>query len=147
MKRLLWVIAALAVAAAPAGAALGEYEHSVALDQQHVGGHVREIARQGYHLQEIRAPHGTVIREYVSPAGRVFGIAWQSPVMPDLEQLLGSYYGQFQEIVQSGKRRHGPLIVRTDEFVVESGGHARAFHGRAYVPSLMPAGVTPEAVQ
>jgi len=31
--------------------------------------------------------------------------------------------------------------------VVENGGHARAFRGRAYIPQMVPAGVAPEDIQ
>ncbi len=67
--------------------------------------------------------------------------------MPDLEQLLGSYYGQFSKILQSQRRRHGPLIVRTDQFVLVSGGHMRDFRGRAFATKLIPAGVSAKEVQ
>jgi hypothetical protein len=147
MKILLCLAAAVLLGTAPAWAALGEYENSVTLDQQRVHGTARAIVRSGYHIQEITAPNRTTIKEYVSPQGRVFGISWDSPVMPDLEQLLGTYYPQFHEMIQSERRHHGPLVVRTDEFVVVSGGHMRAFHGRAIAPKLIPAGVTAEEVR
>lgn len=147
MKMLLCLAAAVLLGTAPAWAALGEYENSVALDQQQVHGTARELVRSGYHIQEITAPNRAVIREYVAPDGRVFGVSWASPFMPNLQQLLGTYFAQFREMIKSERRHSGPLIVRTDELVVVSGGHMRAFHGRAIASKLVPAGVTAEEVR
>lgn len=147
MRIFLCIVAAVLLGTAPAWAVLGEYENSVATDQQRVQGRTLEIARQGYHIQEITAPNQTTIKEYVSPDGMVFAVSWNSFTMPNLQQLLGSYYAQFRQSAQSGRRHRGPLIIRTDSLVLESGGHMRAFHGRAYAPKLMPAGVTAKEVQ
>ncbi len=149
MKTILGVLLILILGAAPAWAVLGEYESSVSLDQQVFGGAHREEARQGYKLHEITTPDGTVVKEFVSPAGLVFGIRWQASHMPNLQQLMGSSMTELQAAMQSKTRRHtgGPLIVRTDKLVFVSGGHMRSFHGYAYVPSLVPGNVSPEVVQ
>ena len=105
------------------------------------------MPRQGYALHQISAPDGTVVREYTSPQGTVFGVSWKGPVMPNLKQLLGSYFTTFQQASQAPHPRRGPLVVRTDQVVVESGGHMRAFRGRAYVPSLVPNNLTQAVVQ
>lgn len=138
----------LAVGAVPAWAVLGQYESSVSLDQQYMRGELRETAAEGYKFHQITAPSGAVVREYVSPEGKVFGIAWQAPVIPNLQQLLGSYFTEVQQAAQSRtKRRGGPFIVRTNDFVFASGGHMRAYHGSAYVPSLLPKNVSAEVVR
>lgn len=147
MKMLLCLAAAVLLVTAPAWAALGEYENSVALDQQQMHGTARAIFRSGYHIQEITAPNRTTIKEYVAPDGRVFGVSWSSPMMPNLEQLLGPYFAKFRQTIQSERRHRGPLIVRTDDLVVVSGGHMRAFHGRAIATKLVPAGVSAKEVQ
>ncbi len=147
MKIALGVLVGMLLGIAPAWAVLGEYESSVALDQQSMRGEVRAVVRQGYALHQIAAGNRAVVNEYVSPKGVVFGISWQGPTMPNLQQLLGSYFGDFQQAAQSRTRRRGPLVVKTDKVVIESGGHMRFFNGRAYVPSLLPANVTPEVVQ
>jgi hypothetical protein len=71
---------------------LGEYETSVSVDQQYMGGEVRVTTGQGYRLHQIISPNGAVVSEYVSPEGKVFGISWRAPFMPNMEQLLGSYF-------------------------------------------------------
>lgn len=147
MKTALAVVLGALLSTAPAWAVLGEYESSVSSDQQYLHGEVRAVVRQGYTLHQITAANRTVVKEYISPAGLVFGISWQGPSMPNLQQLLGSHFAQFQHASQSQTRRRGPLVLRTDKLVVESGGHMRFFHGRAYVPSLFPPNVPVEVVQ
>jgi Protein of unknown function (DUF2844) len=145
--KLATVSLALVLGAAPAWAVLGEPLSSVQSDHVYFRGMLVRVPRQGYELHQITAPDGTVIREYVSPEGTVFGVSWQGPVMPNLSQLLGSYLTDFQQASQSPHARRAPLVVHTDRVVIESGGHMRAFHGRAYVPNLVPNNLTQAVVQ
>jgi hypothetical protein len=148
MKIVLGVSLILALHAAPAWAVLGEYESSVSLDQQYMRGEDRVTAVQGYKLHQITSPNGAVVSEYISPQGRVFAVSWRAPFIPNLGQLLGSYISQVQQAAQAQtRRRGGPLVVRANDFVFASGGHMRAFHGSAYVPSLFPQNVSAEVVR
>ncbi len=147
MKIFLSVFVVLLLASSSGWAVLGEYENSVATDQQRMHAQLRQVSGQGYSIKQLSSVNGKVVREYVSPKGMVFGISWQSPIMPDLRQLLGSYFTQFQQAAQSRRQRGGPLVIRTKDFVLVSGGHMRAFHGVAYVPSLVPANVSAEVVR
>jgi len=147
MKIFLAVFVVLLLGSTSSWAVLGEYGNSVASDQQHMHAQLREVVRQGYSVKQLSSADGRMVREYVSPAGLVFGVSWQGPTMPDLRQLLGSYFGQLQQASQSRRQRHGPLVVQTKDFVLVSGGHMRSFRGRAYVPSLLPANVSAEVVQ
>lgn len=146
--RLLSVILILC-AASPAWAALGEYESSVDLDARALRGSDRIEPREAYRVHEITAANGLVVKEYVSPAGLVFGVSWQSSTMPNLQPLLGNSMADLQAALsaRTGRAGRGPLIVRTARLVFTSGGHMRAFHGYAYVPSLVPERVSPEAVR
>jgi hypothetical protein len=148
MRITCGVLLMLFLGTAPAWAALGEYESSVSLDQQAMRGEVRAEVRQGYRIQQITSPNGTIVREYISPQGIVFGIAWKGHFAPDMQQLLGSSYVELQQALQSRTLRRGaPLIVRTDKLVFVSGGHMRAYYGRAYVPSLVPSSLSAEVVR
>jgi hypothetical protein len=147
MKTVLAALLVLVLGSAPAWAVLGEYESSVSSDQKVMRGEVRAVALQGYSVQQITGADRAVVKEYVSPGGLVFGISWRGPTMPNLQQLLGSYFAEFQQAAQSRVPRHGPLVLRTDRLVVESGGHPRSFHGRAYVPSLLPKNIPAEVVR
>jgi hypothetical protein len=138
----------LTLGVAPAWAVLGEAESSVNLDQRLLRGQIRDEVHPAYRLHEITDAQGTVVREYVSPAGKVFGISWQGRYVPNLQQLLGSYFTHLQQYAQTQTGRHGgPLMIQKDNFVFSSGGHMRWSYGRAYVPSLLPTDVPPEVVQ
>ena len=133
----------------PARAVLGELESSVSTDQQALHGSHKEETREGYKVHQITGADGSVVKEFVSPGGLVFEISWQARQVPNLQQLLGANMAELQTALQSKPHRHGrgALIVRTDKLVFVSGGHMRSFHGYAYVPSLVPSNVSPEAVQ
>jgi hypothetical protein len=134
----------------PSGASLGGDVASIQADQAHMRGTMRTTAKESYSVQEIQGESGTVVREYVSAAGKVFGLAWQSPWGPDMRQLLGSYFDQYTQAAKAQTRpRYGrrPLIIEQPGFVVQVGGHPRAFVGKAYVPEMLPAGVKAEDIQ
>jgi hypothetical protein len=137
MRRTLPALLTLLVAA-PAWAALGEHVDSVARDTERLRGEVQESSRKGYDVHQITAAGGTLVREYVAPTGLVFGVAWEGPNMPGLEALLGSHYAAFRQAVSTSGRRRAAVVLRTEDLVVESGGHMRAFRGRAYLPGLVP---------
>jgi len=106
------------------------------------------MARDGYTIQEIDYD-STTVREYVSTAGVVFGVAWNGLVHPDLTQLLGSYADQYETALQQTPREPGRrrLGVKTNEVVVEKWGHMRNLQGRAYVPALIPPGVSVDEIK
>lgn len=138
----------VALAPAIAFAALGDNVASIQADQARMKGAIRIHTSQTYTVQEISAPSGTVVREFVAPSGDVFAIAWQGPFMPDLHQLLGSYFDQYSQAAQGRARRarRVPLSIQEPGLVVQTGGHMRAFTGRAYLPDKLPDGVTAEAI-
>lgn len=148
--KLLAAAALLLGGALPSAASLGGDVASIQADQAHLRGTVRTTAKESYSVQEIQGDSGTVVREYVSGEGRVFGVAWQGPLAPDMRQMLGGYFDQY---TQAAKARSGPrygrkpLIIEQPGFVVQVGGHPRAFMGKAYVPDMLPAGVKPEDIQ
>jgi hypothetical protein len=145
--KIVAVLFVCLLGAAPAWAVLGQPVSSVESDHAYFRGKLVQAPHEGYEVHQISAPDGTVVREYVSPEGTVFGVSWQGPVMPNLSQLLGSYASDFQQVSQSPHPHRGPLVVRNDRVVIESGGHMRAFHGRAYVPGLLPNNLTQAVVQ
>jgi Protein of unknown function (DUF2844) len=146
MKVVSMVLLSALLATAPAWAVLGERLPSVQSDLARMHGELRAKSYQGYSVQQITAPDGTVVKEYVSPYGIVFGVSWQAAAMPDLSQLLGSYFPEFQKASRSPVRRRA-FTVKSNQLVVESGGHLRSFHGRAYVPSLVPSDLSPAVIQ
>ena len=147
MKTSLILSLVLLLGALPAWAALGEYEGSVSLDQRILRAEIRDVVRTGYQLHQMITPDGAVIREYVSPEGRVFGISWHAHTLPNLQQLLGSYFPRIQQAGQARVQHRGPLIINTPDLVYFSGGRMMNFYGSAYVPSLLPKNVAAEVVR
>ncbi len=132
--------------AVPARASLGGTQASVETDRLQVGGTVRVLPSAAYTVHELQTPSGTVVREYVSPSGIVFGVAWHGPSMPDLRQVLGAYFDRYVEAAAKRKAR-GPVAIKQPGLVVQSGGHMRGFVGRAYIPEALPQGITVDAIQ
>jgi len=135
---------------AVAFAALGGDDSSVQADQAQMRASLRTTRATAFTVHELQAPDGHVVREYLSPSGTVFGLVWQGPSKPDLRQLLGAHFEEFMEAVQAAqatRRGHGPLVVNLPGMVVVSGGHMRAFSGRAYLPQSLPEGVNADAIQ
>ena len=142
---LLGALAAACVSA-PALAVLGGDAPSVEADRASMKGTTRVTPLVEYSVHEIQTPSGTVIHEYVSAAGQVFAVSWRGPGLPDLSQMLGSYYTEFAQAASQPHYNHHHLSVRTPNVVVESGGHARVFVGRAWAPALLPQNFSPKDI-
>src|SRR5438874_1346274 len=82
-------------------AALGGDINSVVADQAQMKAQRRVTQTAAYSIHEMQSQAGTV-REFVSPGGKVFGVAWQGQTLPNFQQVLGSYYDQF---IKSAPRR------------------------------------------
>lgn len=103
------------------------------------------VSAAPYTVTQTTLSTGTVVREYVSSAGTVFGIAWSGPVIPDLPALLGSYFPQYDSArtaFRANQPGRGPLNLEAPGLVVRSGGHMGAFGGHAFLPQSLPAGVS-----
>lgn len=137
---------ALLVLGAPslACAALGGNTASTQTDQVQMKASVMHTNKTGsnYSVQQTESPTGVIIKEFVSTSGTVFAVTWQGPLMPNMQQLLGQYFGNYVDAAKSNHSGHSHLSIRQADLVVQSSGHLRAFSGIAYIPSLLPAGVT-----
>lgn len=126
-----------------AWAALGGDVVSVQNDAVRMKGSIRSTMAAAYTVHEITDPSGTVVKEFISPQGKVFAVAWRGPIRPNLEELLGSHFGEFDQAMKARTYRvRGPAVVQTPTLVVQSAGHMRGFVGRAYLPDSLPQGVT-----
>ncbi len=145
-------VAVLLVLSTPAFAVLGDNAASVLTDQARMKGTLHSVDRQTYVMHEITAPSGAKVREFVSPAGAVFGVAWEGQFPPNFEQLLGPYFQQLQQASAQEKsagegseqqtpHRRGPAVIQTPGIVFVQSGHTHSFHGQAYIPQLVPQGV------
>jgi hypothetical protein len=143
----LFTLALSLVTAAPAFAALGGDLSSVQADRARLQASERTIATQEYTVHEMQTARGTLIRQFVSPAGTVFAVSWQGSA-PDLEQLLGDYFDQYVQAVQAQpSRRARGIHIDTGDFIFESGGHMRFVSGRAFLRSKLPSGVSSDQLR
>ena len=123
-------------------AVLGDTAASVLNDQARIKGTLRSVDNRTYVMHEITSTDGIVVREFVSPQGAVFGVAWEGQFRPDLQQLLGPYYQQAQQAQAAPQRRgRAPVVIETPGLVIYETGHMRSFHGQAFIPQLVPQGV------
>ena len=154
MKRrslLRTVAALLLVAPRLAFAELGADASTISVDRVRMQGALLRITTtDSYTVHELQSSTGTSVRQYVSPAGTVFAVAWTGPWMPDLRQLLGTYFDRYQRAADAARRSHrghGPLTITDGDLVVQVAGHPRAFTGVATVMRLAPAGIRADAIR
>jgi hypothetical protein len=93
-------------------------------------------------VHELRLPSGTIVREYLDASGTVFAVTWRGPFKPDLPTLLGRYFDSYASAPRSAGSTRSRLAIDQANLVVRAGGHQRAFVGLAYVPQLLPPGVS-----
>lgn len=130
-------------------AALGGNIDSVTHDQTSARAQRHAAVSNGYTIHTLVTEANISVREYVSTQGVVFAIAWEGPNLPDLQQLLGAYFPQFDEAMTQRRSRgiRGPVALQQNDLVVESAGRLRSFSGRAYAPSLLPPQVSVAEIQ
>ena len=133
----------------PALAALGGDPTSVDADRAHLKATSLEVKpSEAYEVHPIQAPGGTIISEYISSTGRVFAVAWHGPFIPEMQQILGSYFQQYSAAL-GAKRPYGrrPLNIQEPGLVVQTGGHMGAYFGRAYLPEMLPASLKADEIK
>lgn len=141
-------IAACVCFSSPAFAWLGGDVTTVETDRAHMNGSVSINQTRDYTIHEIQTS-GTVVDEYVSTAGTVFAVSWHGMFPPEMQQILGTYFQHYTAALQTQPHRYGhpPLNIQEDGFVVQTGGHVRAHFGRAYIPNLLPEGITADQIR
>lgn len=136
---------------APARATLGKSASSISSNRRSLGAGAATIFRQtpAYSVEQFTTSSGTVVREYVSASNVVFAVSWHGPIPPNLSVLLGSYFNQYKATAasQNGPAIQRPKSLKSQDLVVQTGGHMRDLRGRAYVSSLLPAGMSVEEIR
>jgi hypothetical protein len=149
-----------------AKATLGGSADSVGADQRAFGGQMLTLqqseapvgsqslhqqppgaSKPSYTVEQISMPDGELVKEYLSEDGTVFGVSWRGPRPPDLSQLLGTYFSEYQKAAASSQGGRNHLVARSGDLVLESGGHMRDLRGRAYLQSLLPPGFDADEIQ
>jgi hypothetical protein len=146
--KILLVAPLLALAALDAGATLGgapmtsQTLSTAAIKKQAT---TPGSAAALYSVHETTLDNGTVLREFAdSRSGQVFALTWRGPVLPDMQDLLGSYLPVYQQQLAQRRAqglRRGPVAIQHATLVLRSSGRMRNFSGQAYAPALLPSGV------
>jgi hypothetical protein len=134
----------------PAKASLGGDITSVRADQALMKGTLQSTKTTSYTIEEVKAPTGLLVREYLSASGQVFAITWQGSTRPNLQQILGTYFQTYTQAAQAQKGRRvvrGPVLLKQGGLVVQMGGHMRWVVGRAYISGMVPPTVQMEEIR
>jgi len=126
-------------------ASLGADVSSIESDRAHMKAAVVSTTSSDlYTAHQMQTPSGTTVVEFANMEGVVFAVLWHGPFPPDLRQTLGTYFQKYQAAPRAKHQGHSHDVVEEPDLVVHSGGHLRSFVGSAYVPQLVPAGVSIE---
>jgi len=136
----------LALACPLALATLGEPASTVGADQARLHATRRVIAATATQPQVhvIAQADGSTVKEFVTPGGIVFAVAWSTRLKPRLDGLLGAHAARYAAAAKAAMAtpgiRHG-LSLTSDDLVVQANAHLNAHSGVAYLRSLVPDGV------
>jgi len=147
--RLACALAAALALSLPAMASLGGNVNSIEQDRARMNASVNVTQTASYDVHQIQSPEGTVVDEYVSLQGNVFAVAWHGPFLPQMSQLLGSYFQQYTAALAAQPHHYGhpPLNIQAPGLAIQMGGHMRDYFGRAYIPDMMPSGVKADEIK
>ena len=139
-----FAFACMSVLAVPtAQAVLGGEASTIREDEVRLKGVRRQAValRLPVQTHEITLADGSSIREYVSPGGIVFAVAWNTRFKPNLELLLGAHAASYAVAASDAMKTPGikrNVVLQRDDLVVHSTVHLNSFVGKAYVRSLVP---------
>ncbi len=137
---------ATSLSGAPAAATLGRGADSVATDGRALGATPRAATRRArFTVHELRR-EGLTVREYANDAGVIFALAWRGVNHPDLAPLLGDYLGDYDAARARSATARGHdryRVVTGARVVVVKSGQLPSVTGQAFIPTLLPEGVTP----
>ena len=144
--------ASLLLGTLPAHAVLGGDVSTVADDQTRLRGtrHAAVIASVAMRVHEITMADGSSIREFVTPSGVVFAVAWSTRFKPDLAALFGAHATAYADAASEALRTPGirrRFELRRGDLVVHSTAHLNAYVGKAWLQSLVPQGVGVDALR
>ncbi|KUM03244.1 DUF2844 domain-containing protein [Chromobacterium subtsugae] len=100
-----------------------------------------------FSVQQSQDAAGRLIKQYAAADGTVFAVAWSGGSLPDLQQLLGSYFPAYRQAQLANRNGLNVMRGQVGSFVVSSHGRMGAFKGFAYDSALLPAGVTPDQLK
>ncbi|HEY6457602.1 MAG TPA: DUF2844 domain-containing protein [Steroidobacteraceae bacterium] len=131
----------------PARAALGGTADTVESDRLSMKALTRPVPTGALRKEELQLPSGTVVTEYLGSTGLVYAVTWHGPSLPNLQLILGNYFANLKTAARQPVVRRRLVRVNSPDIVIESGGKTRAFAGRAWLPTMLPPGVTAADIQ
>lgn len=140
MKLHFQVLLFIILGSNPSFAALGETKTNTAIS-------AKVQLHEGFAVQESDDGADLHIREFIDSDRKVFGVAWDGQRLPDLSQLLGTHFAEFERASASQVRRRGPLSIQSGNLVAFSGKIQRRFIGHAYLENLIPAQVSKDSIK
>jgi len=146
------LVATLSLAALPARAVLGGDVSTIAGDQVRMQGtrHPAAVSSAQVRTHEITLADGSSIREFVTPGGIVFAVAWNTRFKPDLAALLGAHAASYAAAASEAMRAPGirrQAELRRGDLVVHSTAYLNSYVGKAWLQSLVPQGVPLDALR
>lgn len=145
----IYLLAIILVTVQRAQATLGESIDSIETDRKAISAVWKtKVSHNGYTVQELYS-EANVVKEYISSSGVVFAVAWKGLSHPDLSTLLGTYLGEYQQALSQISRQKGKrhFQVKANRVIVEKWGHMRNMQGRAFIPALIPSGVSIDEIK
>ncbi|MGJ7524298.1 DUF2844 domain-containing protein [Variovorax sp. GB1P17] len=141
----------LSAASAPSVQRLATGANKAASTEPATGGSATAGTTPSWTTRETTLPDGLIEREYLTADGVVFAVAWRGSHRPELSVLLGTQYAtQMSQNARAlrlqGKGSHGTTSQNDDTFAVQASTHQRSSTGVAWLPKLLPAGVSPDAL-
>ena len=131
----------LAVFSHSSNATLGGDINSILDDQKTFDAtlHSTKIGTNTEYL--LTLPDGGIVYETVGDSGVVFEVRWKGQGhRPNMEQLLGTFADRYSDPNKKASPMDRDLSRKEGDFVIQSSVRNRYFKGRAYIPSLVPAG-------
>ncbi|MFC0402333.1 DUF2844 domain-containing protein [Paraburkholderia rhizosphaerae] len=111
---------------------------------------VNDLADASIRIRGWTDEGGTTIREYATGDGLIFAYTWQGPTMPNLDRLLGEYKASYRAkataLLATAGSLHASRVAQPD-VIVDSGGQMRSYVGRAWLPAVIPPGISPADLQ
>jgi len=149
LKLVLFSVFASFAGGGHAWAGLGEDRSMLEKDKKHLGyTHQSQLnltaSHKPYTVDQLSLGNESVM-EYHTLDGVCFAVTWVGSVQPEISSLLGKYSDEHAKALTNRptnklSRRFGR--VESANITVERFGVANHFSGRAYVPALIPAGVS-----
>ena len=129
-------------------ATLGQSTNSIAIDAAQLGIETADLqtfkteskpAIESYSVYQMTTLSGIEIKQFVSN-DKVFAIVWQGESTPNLTQLLGKYFHDYESATPKYKSQTLQSIEEQD-FIAYFGNARGRYYGKALIPSLMPNGL------